>query len=359
MKISKENYEIFFIDYIDGILSDRQIAELEEFLLIHPDLREELEGMEKAIIVPYDLTFTDKDILKKIDTHSALSDDNFNDYTVAYIEGDLTHKESEAFEAYLDLHPNYKNDVDLYKKTFLTPDHSIIFHNKKELIKRSPAENRIYLYSVISVAAAIAMLFIIFSKNNRSDIVTIPLAGNSETIETKIESHEGKIVKTPDYALAEKVKKEIKPVIKPKQSETIDYMYEKEETADHILLSETENFVVSNSPVTLPYVNLVNVPHDKIQGIASNPKTIIDTEKRYMSLSEIALKYVNDKVLKPETPITDSSKITFWDVADASVRGINHITGSEMKLDKVTGEDGEIVAVNFDAGFFGFRRTIR
>ena len=43
--ITRENYEIYFIDYMDGNLSERERAEVEAFLLVHPDLQEQLDGM--------------------------------------------------------------------------------------------------------------------------------------------------------------------------------------------------------------------------------------------------------------------------------------------------------------------------
>ena len=35
--ITRENYEIYFMEYMDGNLSAREQAEVEAFLLVHPD----------------------------------------------------------------------------------------------------------------------------------------------------------------------------------------------------------------------------------------------------------------------------------------------------------------------------------
>ena len=42
MKITRENYELFFVDYLDNKLSDSNILELMAFLAQNPDLEEEL-----------------------------------------------------------------------------------------------------------------------------------------------------------------------------------------------------------------------------------------------------------------------------------------------------------------------------
>ncbi|MFR7809485.1 MAG: hypothetical protein ACLU4N_09485 [Butyricimonas faecihominis] len=46
--ITRENYEIYFMEYMDGNLSAREQAEVEAFLLVHPDLRELLDGMDEC-----------------------------------------------------------------------------------------------------------------------------------------------------------------------------------------------------------------------------------------------------------------------------------------------------------------------
>ncbi len=363
MKISRENYEIFFIDYLDGTLSDQQINELEDFLLGNPDLREELEGMEKTMLVPCDLSFNDKDLLKKTDTESPLSEENFNDYSVAYIEGDLSLEESAAFESYLENHPQYKKDIELYKKTFLAPDHTIILQNKNKLKKRLPLKRHKYLYPFFSAAAAIALLLIILLRTETSKNLSLPITGSVETEETENISpsvkSEVQDILTHDLTLAGKVKPAIRTVIDAEQSVSKFNVHKEEEMDDDLLLPESGNYVISYSAVTLPPVNIGKVSPDVIQTFKTDPGIPAVTEEKYMSLSEIALEYVNDKVLKQEIPVTDPSRLSLWDVADAGVRGINRITGSEMKLDKVTRDNGDVALVSFEAGFFGFTRTIR
>ena len=46
--ITRENYEIYFMECMDGNLSAREQAEVEAFLLVHPDLRELLDGMDEV-----------------------------------------------------------------------------------------------------------------------------------------------------------------------------------------------------------------------------------------------------------------------------------------------------------------------
>ena len=63
--ITRENYEIYFMDYMDGNLSARERAEVEAFLLVHPDLRELLDGMNEVWLeVPVEV-FDKKEEIKR------------------------------------------------------------------------------------------------------------------------------------------------------------------------------------------------------------------------------------------------------------------------------------------------------
>ena len=42
MKINRNNYEVFFMDYLDGNLDESVVNDFIEFLQKNPDLKEEL-----------------------------------------------------------------------------------------------------------------------------------------------------------------------------------------------------------------------------------------------------------------------------------------------------------------------------
>lgn len=51
-KITRHNYEAFFLDYLEGNLSEAQKAELSVFLKEHPDLAEEIDDFELVSLKP-------------------------------------------------------------------------------------------------------------------------------------------------------------------------------------------------------------------------------------------------------------------------------------------------------------------
>ena len=65
MKIDRNNYEQYFLDYLDRQMDPEQEKILLSFLEFNPDLKEELEGLERAHLLPSEQVFIKKDQLLK------------------------------------------------------------------------------------------------------------------------------------------------------------------------------------------------------------------------------------------------------------------------------------------------------
>lgn len=64
--INKNNYEEYALDYLEGKLSPEQEQAMEQFLLEHPSIKEEIEGVEKMVLVEDEsITYPYKKNLKK------------------------------------------------------------------------------------------------------------------------------------------------------------------------------------------------------------------------------------------------------------------------------------------------------
>ena len=158
MKISRDNYEEFFLSYLDGRLTDAEILAMEEFLLLNPDLRRELEGLEDAVLVPRDVHYPFREILRKTDLSLPVVDENFDDFCAAWIEGDLTAVQIDGLELYLRQNPAKKADRDLYARIRLSPDRSLMFPGKQKLRKSPFLIYRHEIIAGLAVAAGIALL---------------------------------------------------------------------------------------------------------------------------------------------------------------------------------------------------------
>jgi hypothetical protein len=155
MKINKDNYELFFLDYHEQNLSAEMVAELFLFLEKNPDLKDEFESFQ-IIPLPEQSTvkFPDKEFLKK----GIINTNNFQHYFIGKVEGTLTHEEQLQLEQFLIDFPAYKKDLSLFEKTKLQPVFSIIYEAKQQLKKPIPLYTRPESWYYVAAAACILFL---------------------------------------------------------------------------------------------------------------------------------------------------------------------------------------------------------
>ncbi len=144
MNLNRDNYESFFLDYIEGRLSAQERAELEAFLAENPDLAATLEGFEMITLPAPDskASFDRKDQLKK-QAVLCLNEENREDYYIAYLEDRLTADERLAVEADAASQPTYTQLLDTYRKTQLiagdeASDEHFFLYRKRTLTALTP-----------------------------------------------------------------------------------------------------------------------------------------------------------------------------------------------------------------------------
>lgn len=152
-RINRNNYEVFFVDYLDKTLDPETLVEVETFLKENPDLENELAGLN-SVSIPEELrSCPDKQLLYKSNYDEK---ESFQNACVASIEGDLSSVEKNHFEQFLRQHPELNNEVLLFSKTKLEPDRSIVFGNKNLLYHHSI--RTITWYKIAAVAATLTAI---------------------------------------------------------------------------------------------------------------------------------------------------------------------------------------------------------
>jgi hypothetical protein len=178
MKINRENYEAYFLDYLENNLSPELVAELMVFLEDNPDLKSELESFENIQLEPENsIRFDGKKTLMKKDLKRTenISGENYEEMMVARLEGDLTRDQNEEMNAFLAKNPALKLEYNLLKQTFLTAP-EIQFEDKESLKKKgiwvSYRKPIIYtLYAAASILLLIG-LFFTFDRPDQNRIAT-------------------------------------------------------------------------------------------------------------------------------------------------------------------------------------------
>ncbi len=150
MKINQSNYEIFFLDYLDGKLSDNQVDEFLDFLKANPQLKKELESIKEITLPVDEVSFPWKNDLLKEDQEGS----SFDYRAVAFMEGNLSDEDQKAFVEELDSDPEKEHEFDLILSTKLKRE-NIRYPYKNDLYKKPKLK---FLYWSVRVAAIVVLL---------------------------------------------------------------------------------------------------------------------------------------------------------------------------------------------------------
>ena len=155
--ITRENYEIYFMDYMDGNLSARERAEVETFLLVHPDLRELLDGMNEVWLeVPVEV-FDKKEEIKR-----TVREREIEYYAIATAEGVITGEEQTWVDGNVDKDV-FEREVEMYAKVKVKPDPICRFEGKVGVYRKSGAVLFVKRYAAMAAVVALGGVVAIYS----------------------------------------------------------------------------------------------------------------------------------------------------------------------------------------------------
>ena len=150
MSISRDNYEFFLIDFLEGTLPEADHAKLFDFLEHHADLKEEFALLNKPISkdeLPFENMLPDFNFLKKSCEDWAADED-----LIALMEHDLVGEFKEIVEEKLANYPTNNKRYELFLQTKLVPE-EYVFPHKMSLKKKETLV--IPLYARWAVAASL------------------------------------------------------------------------------------------------------------------------------------------------------------------------------------------------------------
>lgn len=345
MKINRNNYESFFIDYLEGNLDEKLVDDFIEFLTQNPDLKEELAMFSPVAVEPANLEFSKKELLykEKFDLES-----EFAEAAIAHLEGDLSDNEKVAFESYIATHPTKKHDLRLFEKTRLIADQSVIFQKKNVLYKTTPLKAVLLWSGRVAAVLVLALLAYIFvGKNEKAPVEnsTVAVLENSKpkkelpveikkTQENNSSQQKTKPDKTSPKATEKAVKK---PKSEPKQNESLRENSKGRISQDDLAMTGTETILFAQlSPVSATIKPEL-------------PETTLKTMYITIPQSEPFEERLLVDVVKEKTGI---EKISFNKITKA---GLNLVTSlSNEKFSYQTDEAGKITEINYDSRLLAF-----
>lgn len=157
MNMDRNNYETFFLLYVDNELNAEERQAVEAFAMAHPDLQEELQMLIQARLVPDEsIRFESKELLYRHTTAGLSSE--WEEKLLLYLDNELNPADRAAFETQLATNPTLQKELALYQQTIFTPDTNIVFPDKASLYKEEKEPARVIYFTWKRVAVAAVLL---------------------------------------------------------------------------------------------------------------------------------------------------------------------------------------------------------
>ncbi len=347
MKINRNNYETFLIDYLDGRLGAAMLEELQLFLDENPDIREEFEGLENISLEIPPILFPGKSLLKKteIETIAGISENTFENYFIAFHESDLTLKQQNNLQTFLAANPRLKPEFTLHVSLILEQDKHIIYHRKEEL-KRKPIIG-VWWLAGTGVAAAIALFFVLFNFIRPDEVSRQP--NPLSIVQLAPKSVAGISAISVPSSLAERKSSAVQMILKT----------DKALKTKTVAIAKLENKpMIANLSGTLSYARPEQHAFSSKYITASN-STIPPEEKKRGALARIInhnLKLLAQRI--PKRNKNNSSDPTFVKILDGGISAFNTLTGSEVEMTKVYTKDGRLTSYQIESETLNINRSI-
>lgn len=392
MAINRNNYEQYFLDLIEGRLDLSLKAELEQFLLVNPDLKKELEEFETVSLTDEpSIKFTGKTSLKKnFIPVGEINESNYENFLAGKIENDLSAKENETLEKFLVNNPFIEKEQELFSKTVLVPE-KIVFNHKREL-KRTAVIRIGWQQAVTAFAVAASILLLLYLNFRKEDFSP---GIKNETAEQKKEmqpvpeniKHNDK-GSVPDQR--EENEKNFLAENSPVKEKIIRHREKGKANKEKSAVNSGERAVQQPATVNLqPSAGNPDIPKAEKETEKNNfnEKVAENSAKNYSDeqrpadpvLEESSVKN-NRKTVNSDDPFTlkefltfsfrknilkekeakkkKDEKLTPFDVASAAVAGASRLFGSKIKMKKQYKDNGELAAVSISSPGFEISRTL-
>ena len=376
MNINRDNYEAYLLDLLEGRLAAEDRQKVRDFLMLNPDCAREIDDEEPWVLEKSAIQLPGKEQLKKEfpDESIILAETNFDMFSIARLEGDLTEKQESDHARMVEENEEKNREWDEWKKTKLLGE-TVIYANKDQLKHSKGISRRVIWMSVISSAAVIALLITLLRIDSGSP--EIKLAGEENTSKPSFEEA-SVLPETDPMAYQEET-----PVLTRDESE---------------VLAE-EPVLLANEPVLFSIKKQPDRPIESPDKGQKETGTNADTTKQVRkeqiqpksmriasyvsSYSEQVDKGTYDPIQPLEIPTTSihlsslslsqlaevdiqeyfkgytkEKNISLWTLANVGIKGINRITGTEMSLMAARDDEGDVSGFRLKSRRFSFATPI-
>jgi hypothetical protein len=342
MKINANNYEAYFLDYIEGRLDELSITELKTFLSKNPQFN--IENEQFDYLLPEKIEFSNKSFLKKLEFQTCeVNHNNFEEFCIAWFEQLLSKEKAKELFVYLDSNPQYYKVFHLYEKTYLKAP--FIAWDKKILYRKKHSKV-VYKSAAFwfSIAAGIAILIMVSSEiRNKNSLVS-----NTLTSKYKVDlPSSSKVISSP---IAHTVVQNNKLYsVNEFKSNNLNHVNGINTLIKDSLKPERISFILPIELAAIKSNNNDNIPIslNKVYDLSNNQQKI----KLLVSIGNFTKRITNFDRVKNR-----NGTLSLFKVALIGINGINQITNSHMKLTEKTDTSGNVKVFSFESGLFEYHK---
>jgi hypothetical protein len=321
-RIDRNNYETFFIDYLDGSIPIEEIDLLLDFLTENPDLAEELKELEKIKLQPPNLSDFNFQHLKKTDLDLV---EVFEETCIRVIENELSPNEFQNFQEYLSQNEVRQETFELFRSTVSEPDPFVIYDQKNTLKKKTIVFK--YWYAVAAIFILGLMFFLPADKE--------PLV---HTVAQVAKSNEIKGTNPVELILKNETTAAVIPI------EKNSFIANKEKVQEMKTEEMRKQEVIEPMKPIFSEVQIDQVFNDEMK-LAVVEKSMVDLKKDYSKYLTI-----NEFLTKKVDGIKEKEKDGFF--GKMALNTLKKVTGK--KFDYTTTKGGKINKFEFNSKLLAF-----
>lgn len=269
MNINNDNYEEYFLLYVDNELTSAQRQIVEMFVKANPHLQKEWNELLATVQNPENISLGDKSFLLKRPMDSFIDNFNHEKRFVEYHDGELSDAEKMYVLDFLKEHPSCQNEFNLIGKAYLSADDSIVFSDKPTLYRKSAVVRYGLFIRIAAAAMFIGFIFWLGLQLNRNQTPQRTIVRNIPTMPVQ-----KTITPAPKPAMDAKTLADNKPQKSPTEKKVAAYA--KSGTPASKVLNEK-----SKSENTQKEENLMVEEHTEIAAMipVSGNNAILDANK--------------------------------------------------------------------------------
>lgn len=363
MDIDRNNYEAFLLDLLEGRLSPEEEQKLNAFLKNHPEFVADLPDVDLFKLEKKSLVYPNSDLLKKKFpvAGTPLTESNFDMFCLARLEGDLSQDQEQEHRALVERDKSKGTEWKEWQRTIMTVE-QLSFPGKNALKRKTLTLSRKFWLSGLAVAASFALLF--FLLRTERTVPGLAESVSSESLSTREnmvvaqEAVTENLESKPLTALEIPVK-EVRQVSdnKPQVASTHP------EPGKEVQESRTKNPTQLNlNKIQARPLRIAGslsgtsamVGQPRIDYIKPLPDSQVSGRTSKLPLNEIA--EIDRQVLFDE--FTREHNISLLSVANAGIKGINKLTGSDISLMASRDEQGEVSGFRLKSKRFSLSKPL-